>query len=188
MASVTYRDYTWATFNPILVWFYRKAHARCSTSTETFNPILVWFYRNRCSKHCAWQHSLSIPFWSDFIPVPRYTRTEAQNAFNPILVWFYPSTLEDFWNGWIGLSIPFWSDFIRDVMKLYKCPYCGYTTFNPILVWFYQGVLKKYFVYYNVPFLSIPFWSDFIPSYTTRSVYLDTFFQSHFGLILSGFC
>ena len=56
-------------------------------------------------------------------------------------------------------------------------------SFNPILVWFYLNVCI-----YGIEFtfhLSIPFWSDFIVYFFPVSAETTSFFQSHFGLILS---
>ena len=79
-----------SSFNPILVWFYLPAEwvkyrPRPSLSIPFWSDFILMnklpediikkyfqshfglILSNRCSKHCAWQHSLSIPFWSDFI-------------------------------------------------------------------------------------------------------------------------
>ena len=122
-------------FNPILVWFYRKAQALCATSVENFQShfglILSLLYISVSDSKCT---------------------------FNPILVWFYQVIRTNTYKTILRLSIPFWSDFIRAVVYTKTKPFS--ISFNPILVWFYHNI--SFYHNWTNPFLSIPFWSDFI--------------------------
>ena len=78
------------------------------------------------------------------------------------------------------LSIPLWSDFIEggnmDVYDIIR-------TFNPTMVWFYQPRKTKTSMARKR--LSIPLWSDFIQIELSDLYFEDSYFQSHYGLILS---
>ena len=123
---------------------------------------------------------LSIPFWSDFItkgesPVVllksdfqshfglilsqkiKTAEQELNKPFNPILVWFYQKHTCKRSCRNRKLSIPFWSDFIIFGSVL---AFVSIWPFNPILVWFYPSVIAE-------------------------MSFSESFFQSHFGLILS---
>ena len=95
-------------FGLILSYFtFRKE----SVQNSSFNPILVWFYPVKEAMRYPNCKSLSIPFWSDFIPRLLLQQRYILQSFNPILVWFYHSRHFGV-STWKILSIPFWSDFI----------------------------------------------------------------------------
>ena len=97
-----------------------KIEKRGKAKLDSFNPILVWFYQ---TSERAWfprQIRLSIPFWSDFILLPRGTSGMSlwngfQSHFGLIL------SCRPRWSHWTHqrkLSIPFWSDFIIQAKDL----------------------------------------------------------------------
>ena len=128
---------------------------------KAFNPTMVWFYQSTTKSTRVSQDTLSIPLWSDFISIIRWTlsgtnyffqshyglilsqllhTTTPLNyiTFNPTMVWFYLDMMARLPDKIDSLSIPLWSDFIN-----------GGT-----------GVKGKR------GFLSIPLWSDFIEEMT----------------------
>ena len=148
------------TFNPTMVWFYRKGVLRESIehrlyfqshyglilswanliehilSLFAFNPTMVWFYRAICCQKERWSYCF-------------------QSHYGLILSSLsYQVNYESF-----NLSIPLWSDFIKVVVA-------G------------TGTLEKVI-------LSIPLWSDFIVCRTCFRGLWGCHFQSHYGLILS---
>ncbi len=145
-------------FNPILVWFYQTARRRGLRGLRTFNPILVWFYPD----------------------VAKTFEKIVTLTFNPILVWFYLlcERLKECLD--FILSIPFWSDFIRKAIELDSERRAA---FNPILVWFYQLLSWQSRYLYRISFNPILVWFYLATNYILSK--WISFFQSHFGLILS---
>ena len=76
------------------------------------------------------------------------------------MVWFYQAELEYESYVYLLLSIPLWSDFIHRITQT---------------------------AWQQKQRLSIPLWSDFIIKSLERTTLATSTFQSHYGLILSGF-
>ncbi len=145
---------------------------------------------------------LSIPLWSDFIaiefrisvfPTPNFqshyglilsrktkiAQLTTLHSFNPTMVWFYPYAKQKQQNLVSSLSIPLWSDFIDRtprtavistilsiplwsdfIFDYFKTKFLEKAPFNPTMVWFYRSMCLL-------------------------AVRLSSYFQSHYGLILS---
>ncbi len=169
------------TFNPTMVWFYLISKTvRASSRCFTFNPTMVWFYLYKFNIPRRTRKILSIPLWSDFISLPLLLRRCKMSPFNPTMVWFYRR------RQWQSLyrNILFQSHYGLILSGTYvPYPVTIEEPFNPTMVWFYLGCKAVWHWYRGI--LSIPLWSDFILKLFWNHIFEQSFFQSHYGLILS---
>ena len=152
------------TFNPTMVWFYLNNGRNTNIyQAKTFNPTMVWFYLELKQLGSLVQSSqLSIPLWSDFIPL-FLDELQIRVGFFQSHYGLILSSIKDFRTGEVGpLSIPLWSDFIGNVTSvgffigsfqshyglilsssILHTWYNAVSTFNPTMVWFYHIVFSE---------------------------------------------
>ena len=97
---------------------------------------MVWFYLDAQTLKWYWRAHLSIPLWSDFIPLTQYYIYNPNLSFNPTMVWFYLTEKPD-----IKFSKNLFQShygLILSMNSLYGSFY-EKITFNPTMVWFYRN-------------------------------------------------
>ena len=140
---------------------------------------MVWFYLTELMDEPLTK-TLSIPLWSDFIPVIYYhvyNNSHFQSHYGLILSCRLAFVIKS--------PLPFQSHYgLILSLKTAGTTYTSHThPFNPTMVWFYlaEALLEQE----TRVLLSIPLWSDFILKFAKKALLEPHDFQSHYGLILS---
>ncbi len=127
---------------------------------RTFNPTMVWFYRRPRWRSYKRKSGLSIPLWSDFIStviiilspqilpfqshyglilshVFTNTNLHIQLPFNPTMVWFYLKRLKTIYLFRIYGFQSHYGLILSYVNNTFHRLWCSNQSFNPTMVWFY---------------------------------------------------